>query len=224
MNVAILIPTLGRADVLPGLVESFRVATPPDVYRLYFVLDRGDSPSHNVLTAFEGDPDVQIDVCDGTYPTKVRRGYQATAPAAEELILPTADDVVPYPGWYEAALKHFEAGAQVVGTNDLTPATRDGRMVTMPIVRRSYIEDPGAAWGERGTVFNESLHHNFVDRVLWELALHRGVAVFEPESIIEHRHHGWKTREVDDTDRKGNLQGWDQDKATYERMKAEWTA
>ena len=222
MTVAILIPTLGRADVLAPLVESFRVTTPPDFYRLYFVVDRDDAATHQSLAEFEGDPDVQVDVCDGTYPVKIYAGCWLSA--GEDLVLPTADDIVPHLGWYEAALKHFEAGADVVGTNDLSPATREGRMVTMPIVRRSYTEDPGAAWDEHRSVFHRGYHHNFVDRELWELACHRGVAVFEPESVIEHRHHGWGTREADETDAKGNQQGWEQDKALFEKRKAQWLA
>lgn len=223
MKIAILIPTLGRADVLPGLLKNIQATTPFPDYAVYFVLDRDDEPSHRACAEMEGYGGRVVE-CDGSYPTKTNAGYAATLPE-ESLVVPTADDVVFHEGWYEAAVACFEdPDVQVVGTNDLTPATRGGRLATMPIIRRSYIEDPGAAWGECGTVFNESLHHNFVDRVCWELALHRGVAVFEPESVIEHRHHGWNTREVDDTDRKGNMQGWEADKATYERMRAEWTA
>jgi hypothetical protein len=221
VNVAILIPTLGRAEVLAPLLENIRATTPVGKYRAEFILDWNDMASDRALAQLKWAEDFCCEFCDGTYPEKTNEGYQGSE---GDLILPTADDVVFHDGWYEAALKHFEAGAQVVGTNDLTPATRDGRMATMPIVRRSYIEDPGAAWGETETVFHEGLHHNFVDRELWELACHRGVAVFERESVIEHRHHGWQTREVDDTDRKGNMQGWDADKALFEERKAQWLA
>lgn len=225
MNIAILVPTLGRAHALEPLLRNVREATPEGKYRVYLALDSDDAESwetyERLYLAGHSDDLMAVEE-DGTYPRKTNAGLDGSD--GEDLILPTADDVVFHPGWYGAALKHFEAGAQVVGTNDLTPATRDGRMVTMPIVRRSYIEDPGAAWNERGTVFHEGLHHNFVDRELWELACHRGVAVFEPESIIEHRHPGWGTREADATDAKGNQQNWDADKALFQKRKAEWTS
>lgn len=220
MNVAIIIPTLGRPHALAPLLQNLRQTTELR-YRVCFVVDRDDRETWEALDGLARARDFFAIECDGTYPEKTNAGLRATD---EPLVLPTADDVVFHSGWYETAVARFEDPAvQVVGTSDLTPATRGGRLATMPILRRSYIKDPGAAWGETGTVFNESLHHNFVDRVCWELALHRGVAVFEPGSIIEHRHHGWGTREADATDAKGNQQGWDADKALYERMKAEWT-
>lgn len=221
MRIAILIPTLGRADALAPLLQNLRQVT-EFRYRVYFVVDRGDQETRHVLETMPGF-DFTTVLCDGTYPVKTNAGYAAAAD--EELVLPTADDVVFHDGWLRAALKRFEDPAvQVVGTNDLTPATRDGRLATMPILRRSYVDEQGAAWGERGTVFHEGLHHNFVDRELWELAQHRGVAVFEPESVIEHRHHGWGTREADETDAKGNQQGWDADKALFEQRRAQWTS
>lgn len=220
MRVAVLAPTLGRAHLLTSLVEAFR-HTAPDQYVIYFVVDSADGPTRDLTERLAASDDVEQVVCDGTYPVKTNAGYRASQ---EELVLPTADDIVPREGWYETALKHFEAGARVVGTNDLTPATRDGRHATMPIVRRSYVEDPGAVHGEPGKIFHEGYHHCWVETELWQLACHRGLAVFEPESVIEHRHHGWNTREVDDTDRKGNMQGWGADKALFEKRKAQWLA
>lgn len=221
VKVAILIPTLGRADVLPGLLENIRGTTPEGKYRVEFILDWNDTASADALDRIDWAEDFCLEFCDGTYPVKTNTGYRGSD---RDLILPTADDVVFHPGWYEAALKHFEAGAQVVGTNDLTPATRGGRHATMPIITRSYIEGQGAVWGEPGKVFHEGYHHSWVETELWQLANHRGVAVFEPKAVIEHLHPAWGSREVDDTDRKGNQQGWDADKALFQKRKAEWTA
>lgn len=221
MNVAILIPTLGRANALAPLIANLRATTPP-VYRVCFVVDTADDETRRTIEEMAPANNYFMVFRDGSYPVKTNAGLFATS---EPLVLPTADDVVFHQGWYEAAVNALsDSSVQVVGTRDLTPATRDGRMVTMPIVRRSYINEQGAAWGEQRTVFHEGLHHNFVDRELWELACHRGVAVFEHQSVIEHKHPGWGTREADETDRKGNQQGWDEDKALFERRKAEWTA
>ena len=221
MNVAILIPTLGRPDALAPLLQNLRQTTGP-FYRVYFVVDHEDLETRRVLETMPGF-DFETVLCDGTFPVKTNAGYRASR--AEELIAPLADDVVFHDGWYEAAVKRFEdRDVQVVGTLDLTPATAKGNHATMPILRRSYIEDPGAVWGEPGKIFHEGFHHQFVETELWRLACHRGVAIFERESVIEHRHHGWKTREVDDTDRKGNMQGWDADKALFQTRRDEWTA
>ncbi len=218
MNVTIIVPTLGRPDALGPLVANLRMTTPP-VYRVCFVLDPADHASQQALARLAEAPEVTALHAPGTYPVKTNA---AVAVTDEALVLPTADDVVFHCGWYEAALARFEAGAQVVGTSDLTPATRGGRHATMPLLTRSYLEDPGAAHGEQGVVFHPGYHHNFVETELWQLACHRGVAVFEPASVIEHRHPSWGTAEVDDTYRRGAMTGWDADRALFEQRMSQW--
>lgn len=221
MRIAIIIPTLGRADVLAPLLQNLRQTT-EFRYRVYLVVDHEDQETRHVLETMPG-CDFATVLCDGTYPIKTNAGYAASG--AEELVLPTADDVVFHDGWLRAALRRFEnPDVQVVGTLDLTPATAKEKHATMPIVRRSYIEGLGAVFGDPGKVFHEGYHHSFVETEMWQLACHRGVAVFERESVIEHRHHGWGTREADATDAKGNQQGWDSDKALFQKRRAEWTA
>jgi len=208
VNVAILVPTLGRADALGPLLQNLRQVT-EFRYRVYFVVDREDHETRHALEAMPGFDFVTV-VCDGTFPEKTNAGYRAST---EELVAPL-----------EAVLPHFEAGWQVVGTYDCTPATEEGWHATMPILRRSYIEDPGAVWGEPGKVFYERFHHSFVETELWQLALHRDVAIFERESVIEHRHPVWGTREADETDAKGNGRNWDADEALFVRRKEQWSA
>lgn len=219
MNVAILIPTLGRADSLASLLQNLRQVT-EFRYRVYFVVDHEDLETRHLLETMPGF-DFQVVLCDGTFPEKTNAGYRASS---EELVAPLADDVVFRDGWLQAVLPHFEAGWQVVGTYDTSPVTEDGWHVTMPVLRRSYIEDPGAAWGETGTVFHEGLHHNFTDTELWQLARHRDIAIFEREAVIEHRHPCWGGRPVDETDAKGNGQNWEADEALFIRRKEEWSA
>jgi glycosyltransferase involved in cell wall biosynthesis len=218
-DIAILIPTLGRPQVLAGLMANLRQTTRPR-YRVCFVIDAGDAATQEAIAAMPPAGDFFSIVSNGTYPEKTNAGVRATD---EDLVLPTADDVVFHSGWLEAALPHFAEGVDVVGTLDLTPATARGQHATMPIVQRSYIEDPGAAYGEPGVCFHEGYHHNFVETELWQLALHRGVAVFERGSVIEHLHPDWGSREADETDRQGHGQGWDRDKALFERRRAQWT-
>lgn len=218
MRVAILIPTLGRAGALGPLLQNLRQVTELR-YRVYFVVDHEDQATRHVLETMPG-LDFETVLCDGTFPEKSNAGFAAIGD--EELVAPLADDVVFHDGWLQAVLPHFEYGWQVVGTYDGSPVTEDGWHVTMPILARSYIEDPGAAWGERGTIFHAGLHHNFCDTELWQLARHRDVAIFEPASIIDHRHPAWGTREADATDAKGNGQNWEADEALFIRRKAEW--
>lgn len=218
MDVAIIVPTLGRPEALAPLAANLRQTT-PSIYRLCFVVDPDDHATHSALASLESAAEVLVLEGGGTYPVKVNAGAAATG---EPLLVPTADDVVFHPGWYEAVLPHFQREVQVVGTSDLTPATVNGKHATMPILTRTYMEDPGAAHGEKGVVFHEGYHHNFVETELWQLACRREVAVFEPASVIEHRHPSWGTAKVDATYRRGSLTGWDRDRALFERRSGEW--
>jgi glycosyltransferase involved in cell wall biosynthesis len=222
VNVAILIPTLGRPEALRPLLQSVATTTPVGAANVVFVVDHDDPSTHVVLeSAWQQGWRFGRCFADGTYPEKVNAGLRASD---DPLVLPAADDVVFHPGWLEQALAALTPEVDVVGTNDLTPATADGQHATMPIVRRSYIEGLGAAFGEPGMVFHEGYHHNACETELCKLAQHRGVYVSCPASIIEHRHHSWGTRKVDDTDRKGNMRNWDQDIALFEKRHAEWLA
>jgi hypothetical protein len=212
----ILIPSLGRPSVLADLIENIEQVTPTDAYTIWFVLDREDTES---MVAVSG-RDVEVVLHGGTYPVKINAGYRVSS---GDLVLPTADDVVFHAGWLEAALNALsDSTVQVLGTDDLSPATANRDHATMPITRRSYIEDPGAAWGETGTIFHEGYRHNFVETETWQLALHRGVIGWATDCVIEHLHPAWGKREADETDRKGNLQGWEQDEALFRRRQREW--
>ena len=217
MKVAILIPTLGRPHALEPVLDSIKETTPDGQYLPIFVCDWHDHDTVSELHRLGAWWVFQ----DGTYPVKTNAGYRASN---YPLVLPTADDVVFHHGWYEAALDAFQDPAgQVVGTRDLTPVTAEGQHSTMPIVRRSYIQHPGAVWGEPGKVFHEGYHHGWVETELWQLACRRGVARFVPESVIEHLHPDWGTRPRDATDDKGNVQHKAEDYQLFERRRSEWT-
>lgn len=216
MNIDILVPTLGRPDALRPLADNIAETTPEDAYRLVFILDRGDEASFDAVRDLR---EPLIKRKDGTYPEKINAGLKATR---NELVLPTADDVVFHDGWYENMLKAFEPWVEVLGTRDLSPITEWGEHSTMPIVRRHYIETVGAAHGETGTVFHEGYHHNAVETETCQLAQHRRVWKFSHDVVIEHCHPAWGTREPDDTDRKGNMRFREEDMALFEQRRDQW--
>ncbi|MDP3938744.1 MAG: glycosyltransferase [Deltaproteobacteria bacterium] len=218
-DIAILIPSLNRAPALEALVRNINETTPEGAHSTLFILDIADRESREVV---RGLPRCRYLLADGTFPVKINAGVMGTT---EPLILSANDDVVFYPGWYEAATDAFEEkGVHVVGTDDLTPITRDRTHTTMPILRRSYVKGPGAAFNETGTVFHEGYHHNYCETELWQLACHRGVAKFAEECVIEHRHPNWGTAALDETYRKGGRSNVEQDRQTFERRKAAWEA
>jgi glycosyltransferase involved in cell wall biosynthesis len=218
----ILIPTLGRHLALAPLAANLLNTTPPDSFRAVFVADEADAETRGVLNdiCYPDSPRWLQIVEDGSYPHKINAAYHATQ---GDLVLPTADDVVFHDGWLDAAVNALrDPSVQVVGTDDLSPVTEKRKLATMPILRRSYVEHPGASWGEPGGVFHEGYHHSFVDRELWELAIHRGVAAWADGCVIEHLHPSFGKREVDETDRKGNLSNWDEDEALFLSRREQW--
>lgn len=217
LKIGILIPTLNRPESIGPLASNIADTTPLGAYSLIFVLDHGDHESREAVKAAEF---CRYILCDGTYPVKTNAGYVASN---DDLILPTADDVWFREGWLESVEDVFtDPHVQVVGTDDTTPATADRTHATMPVIRRSYIEDPGCVWNDPGKVFWEGYHHTHVETEVWQLAEHRGVAAWS-DAVIEHRHPDWGTRDADSTDEKGNRQGWDEDRAAFEARKAEWS-
>jgi hypothetical protein len=219
----ILIPTLGRHRSLQSLAANLINTTPQGVYRVLFVADESDTETRRVLDefCFPGGIWGRI-VFDGTYPCKINAALHH-AHCRGDLVLPTADDVRFYEGWLEAVTAVFEDEAvQVVGTDDLSPATADRTHATMPVLRRSYIDAPGAVWGETGTVFHEGYRHNFCETELWQLASHRGVTAWADGAVIEHLHPAWGKRAEDATDEKGNKRGWEEDEVLFRSRQEEW--
>lgn len=222
MTIDILIPTLGRHDVLKPLLINLTRVTPQSEFRAIFVADEADTPTRDVLDEIcgRGNGDICV-IHDGTYPEKINAAYRF---GRGDLVLPTADDVIFHDGWLEAALNALrDPTVKVLGTDDLSPATANRDHATMPILRRSYIEDPGAVWGETGTIFHGGYAHNFCETETWQLALHRGVTGWAEDCVIEHLHPAWGKRETDETDRRGNMQGWEEDQRLFEARRGEWS-
>lgn len=196
-------------------MENIAVTTPS--YTLLFVIDPADASTQGVLKGLG----VDFLEVQGGYPVAANAGFKL---GKERLVLIANDDVIFHYGWYDAAVNAVDSNVGVLGTNDLSPATEEGGHATQPIVRRSYIEDQGGAWGEPGNVYHEGYHHNFCETELCALAQHRRVWGFAPGSVIEHRHPDWGKGKEDDTYRQGARQNWDQDSALYEARMAQWTS
>lgn len=219
----ILVPTLGRPHALKPLLVNLVKVTPQSEFRVIFVADEGDLETRVVLDEIcgrGGKGDTYV-VCDGTYPQKTNAAYRH---GSGDLVLPTADDVVFHPGWLDAVLNALsDRSVMVVGTDDLSPATADRTHATMPVLRRSYCESPGASWQEPGKVFHEGFHHLWCETEICGLAQHRGVWAFAEDAVIAHNHPDWGTRERDATDEKGNGRNNDADKLLFQQRQRQWS-
>lgn len=217
-ELAIVIPTLGRSQVLVQLCANIADTTPVGSCDVVLVVDDDDIDTLRVL---EYMPNIRVLFGDGGYPGKANVGFNGTeAP----FVLIAGDDVNFHHGWYNAGLSPFmDESICVVGPNDLSPATEGGENATMPIVRREYIDLHGGAWRSPGLVFHEGYHHNYTDTELWFLAKHRGVAHYAEDCVIEHMHPDWGKADEDETYKRGARTDFDKDAALFDARKAQWS-
>jgi hypothetical protein len=198
----ILVPVLGRPQNAQPLVSS---------------IDRNTKVPHTTVFVCTRGDEAQIEACkqtgcvvhlvddgDHQYARKINAGIAADYGRGDFFFL-AADDLKFHPRWDVKAIAAFEnAGAPVVGTNDMGNATViAGRHSTHTLVHRSYLE--------RGTVddptvlLHEGYHHNFVDTEFIETAKWRRAFVSAYDSRVEHLHPFWRKAPDDVIYRRGRV-------------------
>lgn len=216
----IVIPTLGRPHLLEPLAGNIHETTTD--FRLIFVCDRADLESQGAVgRAAQLLPrhSVNLILHDGTYPVKSNAGMRH---AVGEWAVVVNDDTRFHAGWQDAVQRGFDTGADVVGTNDLSPSSHEEHS-TQVAVRLSYLVDPGASWDEPGKLYCERYMHNWSETEVCHLAAHRGRWVYAEDAVIEHCHPDWGKRKKDATDEKGGARNWKQDEALYLARKELWS-
>lgn len=173
-SIAVLIPTINRAQMLPALVANIHAATEGD-HHVYLVMEADDSKS--------GDAAARLNTTDvfgdfGSCAAAINAGYWAST---EPFVLIANDDCVFHPGWDTAALAHFSDGVHIVGVND---GASDCKCFS--VVRRSYIEEHSGVYDQPNTLFH-TYKSQGPDTEFAFYAMLRGVWDAAPESIVEHR-------------------------------------
>ncbi len=199
--IVVLCPVLSRPANAQPLADSLAAASPGA--RLVFLVSPRDLFQWRACLATGADAILMPEPRGpGDFARKINHGYRLTT---EPFVFQAADDVEFRPGWDDAALRVAEdTGAGVVGTNDLAnPVVRKGRHSTHSLIRRSYVDHPGASADGPGTVFSEAYGHAFCDNELVELAKRRKQWAFAEFSHVLHRHWVWGTAEKDATYRVG---------------------
>lgn len=205
----IFLPVLGRPQNAAPVVDAIHESTVLQPFRILFICNRGD--------------DEQIEACKTTgedvlvvpwesgpsdYPRKMNRALEHTD---GEWVFLGADDIVPRRCWANTAVERAEARYHVIATNDrANRQVMSGLFGTHCLVRRRYIEEQGASFGRRGTLFHEAYDHNFCDREMCGVARERGVYTFSRDAVVEHRHPNWRTAKNDATYEKGR-ENWKDD-------------
>lgn len=193
-TVLIIIPVIERPHRAAPVVESIRRSTPDGSYRVLFVGNHGDEPEHEACRATGADLLVIEPRRPGDYARKVNTAYRLSD---EPLLLLGADDLEFRPGWLEAVQRRVDAGAHVVGTNDLgNPRVIRGEHATHCVVTRVYADERGTI-DRPGEILHEGYDHEWCDDELVGTAKHRGVWAFADDAVIEHLHPNWSKAPTD---------------------------
>ena len=180
-GVAILVPVLNRPGNVAPLLESIRANT-PEPYVVVFLADPGDRAEQDAIAARAG-PDVRVLSPGGTYAKKINHGVRQTDAL---YVMLGADDVRFHPGWLEAAKAAMTDGVQVVGLRDLIDRPTRPEHATHFLLTREAALMP-CIDGSQGCL-HEGYRHWRTDDELIATATKRGMYVYAPGAVVEHRH------------------------------------
>jgi len=193
VDVAIIVPMLGRPHTIGPLVDSIRETTPSAT--IVFGCSPGDTEVIAKLEAFDLDHFTVPGPGRGDYARKINTGFRNTT---EPLVFTAACDLRFHPGWLDAATAQLTAGIGVVGTNDLgSRRVMAGLHSTHSLVTRDYVDRFGTT-DEPGLVMHEGYLHEFVDDELVQTAISRNAFAFAFDSHVEHLHPAWNKAPSDE--------------------------
>ncbi len=217
MNVAIIIPMLGRPHTIAPLVDTITATAP--AARLLFGCSPGDRRVIARLDELGLEHFTMPGPTPGDYARKINAGFRLTD---EPLIFTGACDLRFHPGWLEAATARLGDGIGVVGTNDLgSPRVMAGEHATHSLVTREYVERFGLM-DRPGLVLFEGYEHEYVDDELVQTAMHRGAWAFAEDAHVEHLHPSWGKAPSDQLYRK-QRQRMRRSRALYQERRQMWT-
>lgn len=223
-EIAVVVPVLSRPQNAQPLVDSLLASNAAHWSKLTWVVSPGDTAELEAIRATGCGRIVTADwqPGPGDFARKTNLAY---ALSAEPFVFCGADDLRFHKGWDTALLETAAATqAGVIGSNDLgNPQVIAGRHATHPLVRRSYINACGGAWGWPGLVYHEGYDHQWVDSELCELAKWRGCYAHAHGAVVEHRHVLWGKAEMDSTYRKAMAHGRE-DGRMFASRQALWMA
>lgn len=223
----VLIPTLGRAHRIPGIVANVR-ATSPQVSRVVFCLENHDTESTEVAEAVadeyeRGYVHVTVNTRAPNYSGAINSAWGERRIIPNKYWFAGADDLHFESDWDAHALNKFDGWFGVVGTNDkLNPYVQAGAHATHYLVDSDYLEKVGGIVDQGpGSFLFEGYGHNYCDTEFIGTAKMR--AKFRPclESVVTHLH--WTTGKtpVDATTDKANAT-YAADSAIYDSRRDLW--
>jgi hypothetical protein len=181
-EIAVLIPTLGRADALASLVENIHSATHSS-HRIYLVIEDDDAASIGAAQKLDA---IRVLGRFGSCARAVNEGYRVST---EPYFAVGNDDCNFQDGWDVKALAHFNDTVQIVGLND-----GSGDCKCFSIARRSYIRKHSGVYDKPDTPYHEYTSQ-CVDTEFAHYAMVRGVWADAHDAVLEHVH--WRFGKAD---------------------------
>jgi hypothetical protein len=210
-GLAVLCPTLNRAEKLPGLVEQIHANTVTP-HTIYFVMEAHDRESFNAVKGLD------CWAVQGRFGS-CAAAYNAGFEFSTEPFCFLANDDLEFPeGWELPALRMIQAGTPIVGVNE-----GHGRMTCFSMVERQFIDDHSGVFDRPGTLVHP-YKSQYVDTELAEYAKHRGVWGEAVEGGVLHRHHEWGEADPNHPNYVKARETCDEDHRTYETRRSEWIA
>lgn len=193
-DVAIFIPTLGRADRLPQVRQN-ALSSAPGKLAVYFIIEPTDEPAETILRELRAP--YFFNSGKPNYADAINTAYHKTS---EPYFFTGADDLDFQPGWLDEAMQCMVSPVRVVGTNDLhNGEVLKGEHATHYLVDRRYIQEESGIADQPDTVLYNGYVHNFTDIEFVGLAKKRGRFAPCLSAVVEHRHWGWGLNPKDTT-------------------------
>lgn len=209
-DLAILCPTLNRADKLPALVENIHENTETS-HVIYFVMEAHDRDSFNAVKGLD------CWAVQGRFGS-CAAAYNAGFEFSTEPFCFLANDDLEFPkGWELPALSVID-DYPIVGVNE-----GHNRMTCFSMVRRDFIEAESGVFDKPGTLVHP-YKSQYVDTELAEYAKARGVWGEAVEGGVIHRHHDFGDADPTHPNYLKARATLDEDRATYETRRVQWKA
>jgi glycosyltransferase involved in cell wall biosynthesis len=203
--IAIIIPTVDRAHLLPGLLESIEAATELE-HHVYFVVEHSDVMTRLVLE----DQHAEHELVVGDWGSYTAASNVGVRKSDEPLFLVANDDVVFHAGWDVAAVEAMRDPVRVVGVDQ-----GNGRTDCFFLVDRRYLDG--------GDLYHPDYQSQWCDTEFAEVAKARGVWADAPGALIEHRHWTLGKAPVDSTYQKA-IASDAHDRVLFEQRRKAWQA
>jgi glycosyltransferase involved in cell wall biosynthesis len=210
-DVAVLVPTVNRADMLEAVVQSIHDCT-MNSHHVYLIMEASDKESRAVARRLKARSVVGF---YGSNATAVNAGYWASV---EPFVAIVNDDCRFTPGWDVTALSYMSYTTHIVGINQ-----GDGRCTSFSMVRRKYIEEHSGVYDQPNTLYHPYLSQ-FPDTEFAEYAQHRGVWADAPDSVIEHLHWVFGKGDAYHPNYVKARDTFAADQAVYEERRRQWVA